>query len=107
MAFIEPGTKFLIAYGNGHELEVTALAGRKQRQLADLVKKLAAAESSGEGLDAFGYCEEALALCVGEENAAELFDSAVDAELAIDIATKTLSKQQLSEEDRKKSDLPH
>lgn len=102
MAFIEPGQKFPIEYGNGNRLEVVALAGRKQRQLADVVKRLAAAESNGTGLDAFDMCEEGLAICVGKEEAAALFETNVDAELAIEICTKTLSKQQLEGDDLKK-----
>lgn len=104
MAFIEPGTKFPIGYGNGREIEVEALAGRKQAQLAKIVKVLQEAESNGRGLDVFDLCEEALAICVGPEKAAELFESTVDAELAMEIAGKTLGKQVLTEDERKKSE---
>ena len=104
MPSIEPGEKFKVGYGKGHEIEVVALAGRKQRTLADKVRELVAAESEQRGLELFQLAEEALALCVGDERATELFDTVLDAELAIEIATATLGKQALSEDEEKKSE---
>lgn len=102
MTAIEPGQSFTIQYGNDHTIDVVALAGRKQRLLANKIKELVSAEREGRSLDLFDLSEEALAMCLGDERAAELFESAVDAEMAIDIATKTLGKQSLSDDDKKK-----
>ncbi len=101
MAVIEPGDKFEIEYGKGHRLEVSALSLRQSRALSAKVKELVAAEQNGRGLDLFDLTEEALALAVGDEDSAALADE-VDAEVAMDIATKVLSKQALSEDDKKK-----
>lgn len=103
MAIIEPGDLFPVGYGNGRVIEVKALAGRAQRILADRVKDVIEAENSaGKALELFGMAEGLLALCVGPERAAELFETEVDSEMAIEIATKTLGKQALEPEDKKK-----
>ncbi|NNE62358.1 MAG: hypothetical protein HKN35_15810 [Woeseia sp.] len=101
MAIIEPGDLFTISYGNEHELDVTALSLRQAKFLSRKVKELVAAEEDGRGLDLFELTEEALALAIGAEMAEELIDE-VDAEIAMDISSKVLAKQALSEEEKKR-----
>ena len=107
MAFIEPGQLFEIEFGNGHKLEVAALAGRKQGQLQKMLGKIAMCEANGNAESLLEMVEEALAICVGAEKAAEMFDTSVDCELAMQICQKTMLKQVLSEDERKKSESPH
>ncbi len=104
---IEPGQLFTIEYGNGHMLEVRALAGRKQAQLAKTLSQAGQAEVEQNILALFDASLEALKLCVGDDAAESLWDDHVDAELAMEIAGKTLGKQALSEDDKKKLESPH
>ena len=106
MANIAPGEKFTIGYGNGKELEVVALNGNGQRKLSNAIAEMAGLEGEG-GLAAFKLFDlayDAVVICVGTEKADELFDTDVDAELGMEIASKVLGKQSLSEEERKKSE---
>lgn len=103
---IEPGSKFTIEYGNGHLLEVTCLAGSQQTRLAKALAKAAASEGNQDIVGMFTASQEALELCVGKEAADVLWDDHVDAEMAMDIAGKTLGKQALSDEDKKKLESP-
>ena len=47
-----------------------------------------------------------MVIAIGEESAEAIIDT-VDAEMAMEIATAVMTKQALSEEDRKKSESPH
>lgn len=106
MALIEPGQPFEIEYGNERKLEVVALAGRKQGQLQKLLGRIGSAEADGNAENILDMAEEALAICVGTEKAAELFNTIIDLELAMQICQKTMLKQVLSEDERKKSESP-
>jgi hypothetical protein len=126
MAAIEPGERFTVEYGNGHQLEVIALAGRKQGRVLSLLSDIGKAEETREYHLAGDKVEEALAICLGggseggneseterqkresaNAKAADLFDTVLDFESAADIVRSTLSKQALSEDDKKKLELPH
>ena len=121
MPAIEPGEKFTIEYGNGHRLEVTALAGRKQGRVLALLSAIGQAEETKSYHLATDKLEEALAICLGggseggneseterqkreaaNAHAAELFDTVLDFESAADVVRATLGKQSLSEDDKKK-----
>lgn len=103
-----PGEKFTIQYGGGKTVSVTALAGRQQRELTRLLSDMQRLGESGADIEsAWEAAEKALAMCVGDDKAAELWASDVDFEIACDIAGKTLGKQRLSEDEQKKSESPH
>lgn len=122
---IEPGEPFTIEYGNGHELTVIALAGRKQGQVLTLLTEIGRAEETKDYSFAAELVEKALAVCLGggaeggneteparqkreaaNAKAAEMFDTVLDIESASDIVRSTLNKQSLSEADKKKSESP-
>lgn len=106
MTAIEPGDKFVIKYGKGHQLEVKALSLRQSRMLSAKTSEMVKAEEQERGLEIFDLCEQALIIAIGEESAEAIIDT-VDAEMAMEIATAVMTKQALSEEDRKKSESPH
>ncbi len=104
MSKLVPGDKFTISYGNNEELVVKALSGNGQRKLGKVIKALAAVEDGGDAFGLFDLAFEALTICLGEDKAEQLYETDVDAEIAMEIATKVLGKNQMSEEDRKKSE---
>ena len=108
MAKLVPGEKFTITYGNDEELTVKALSGNGQRKLGKVIRALASVEDGEDkDKDPFGIFDlafEALSICLGEDKAEKMYENDVDAELAMEIATKVLGKNQMSEDDRKKSE---
>lgn len=103
MTFIEPGEPFEIEYGNGHRLTVKALGLRQKRLLTAKTREIVAASEANRGLEVFDMIDEVLRIAVGDEQAEKLVDL-VDEEMAMEIATAVLSKQSLSEDDKKKSE---
>ena len=100
-ARIIPGDKFDVVYGDCRTATVVALGLGDQRKLATVVRKLIALEEDQtQAIDIFDYAEEALRLAMPKVT--EEFLNEIDAEMAIEIATKTLGKQAVSEDEQKK-----
>lgn len=99
---IEPGTTITVEYGNGRMIDVRVMTGSKQTLLSKMLAKAAASEGSQDIVGMFEASKECLNLCVGEEIADAMWDGHCDAEMAMEIAGKTLGKQALSDDDKKK-----
>lgn len=103
MPHILPGNTFQVEVQD-ERYEVRALTLKRQEDLAALVQKLAdMEEGKTNGLGGFALAREGLEMCVGKDNAAKLAES-IDAEIAIQIASKTLSKAAVDDEEKKRSE---
>ena len=101
---IEPGESFEVGYGNGKSATVVSLSLRKQKEVSKLVKQLIEIESKGDALeatDSFDLAEQALRVCMPDLT--DEFLDTIDAFNAIEIASNTLGKQRLSNEQKKTS----
>ena len=101
MANIEPGEKFTVQYGNGHEVEVVALNMRQRR---DVIRLLAAVQDVSP-VEALESIEAALGFCC--PSISDEFVNSLDEEMAMEIVQATMEKQRLSEDERGKSESPH
>ena len=99
---IQAGDEFQISFGGGKVLTAKALTLGQQRKLSKCVSKLIKIEESGDGLALFDLADEALKIAVPDD-AKRLVDE-IDAEQAIEIATKVLGKQSLSDDELGKSE---
>lgn len=100
-----PGDTFTVAYGNDQQTDVVCLSLLKQRRLADLVKKMIAAEQSGDSMqcmELFENAEEAIRLV--KPGVSDDFLDSIDAQAAIEISGACLGKQAIGDSDRKKSE---
>ena len=100
---IEPGEKFAIEYGNGKQLDVVCLAGRKQSRIMKLLSDIQKAEKENTLGNLGDLFLECLVICTGDEaKANDLFENSVNYEMIGDIVSKTTAKQTLTEDDAKK-----
>ena len=99
---ILPGDKFTIEYGGGKQIEVVALAGKRQRELGKILDELRQCEQTQEIERMCDLAEQALAYCMDKETAARMWETDLDAELAMEIAGGTFAKQSLDLEEVKK-----
>lgn len=100
---ILPGDKFVVAYGGGKHIEVSALAGRSQRELGKLLDELKNIEQRQQIERACEIAEECLAVCLGKEKADQLWSTELDIELAIEISGATFAKQAMTADELKKA----
>ena len=101
MTAIEPGEKFKVSYGNGHEIEVTALSGRQKRKVLSLIDEVSQLQTSASSkARLFDIAEEAFLICV--PNATDELIDRMDERMQIEIVGKTLSGISLSDDDKKK-----
>ena len=101
-ARIMPGDKFEIEYGNGKKIEVVALAGKRQRELGKILDELRKVEETQEIERMCELAEEALKYCMDEKTAMKMWETDLDAELAMEIAGGTFAKQSLDVDEVKK-----
>ena len=101
MAAIEPGEKFIVGYGNGHEVEVVALSLRQKRTVTKDLKQVQELKTDAGSLDQlYEICDRMLRECLGDV-AEDLIDR-IDETMAMEIVGKTLGCAALTEEERKK-----
>lgn len=102
MALIEPGEKFPVGYGNGKSVEVQALGMRKKREALKILKVV---QAGGEPDAVFGAIEAMLLLSIPDMQ--DDFLDSINESMAMEIVTKAIKEQSLSEDERKKSESPH
>jgi hypothetical protein len=102
MSKIEPGDKFKVQYGNDRTVEVIALNMRQRR---NMIKLMLSAQDENNPVQSLEAIEEALQICVVD--CSEEFIDSIDEEMAMQIITATMEKQQLSDEELGKSESPH
>lgn len=101
MSALEPGSPFLITYGDGRTLEAKALGFRKQRALIAVLDEIRDPNTSQvKKIDAI---EAAIKLCL-PDLPDDWFDS-VTVETASEVMGKLASNGQVSDDERKKSEL--
>jgi len=101
MAYLEPGERFTVKYGNGHTIEVVALSGRQKRKVMSLVDEVSQMQSTMQSKTRlFDIAEEAFLLCCPDASD-ELMDK-LDERLQLEIVGQTLQGATLSDEDKKK-----
>lgn len=110
MTKLQPGDPFEIEYGRGNRLTVRALSLSSKRRLIRLLEEITqaskAVKSDGPGavLALFDKFEEGLRICSPKITDADL--DRMDEDSAFDVINKTIWGQQLSEDERKKSESP-
>jgi frataxin-like iron-binding protein CyaY len=106
MRAIEPGERFRVGYGNGHEIEVVALSGRQKHKLLSLISEMKQLETTPESaIRVYEIAEEMLLICVPD--ATDDLINKLNESQQIEIASATMNQHMLSEDDKKKSELPH
>lgn len=102
MAYLEPGERFTVNYGNGHTIEVVALSGRQKRKVMSLVEEVSQIQAVTKSKTRlFDIAEEAFLLCCPDASD-ELMDR-LDERLQLEIVGQTLQGATLSDDDKKKS----
>lgn len=106
MAAIEPGERFEVSYGNGHQIEVVALSGRQKRRIVSLMAEVKQLDKTPESAArVYDIAEEAFLICVPDATD-ELLDK-LNERQQFEIVSATIAEQMLSEDDKKKSESPH
>ena len=97
---VYPGQTFAIQVA-GEPYEVRALTGFQQEQLSELIDKAQEAELSGKVRDLVRAAKECLVGAVGAEQAEKMWNSNVNASMALQIATAVFLSTGLSEDEAK------
>lgn len=105
MSSIEPGDRFVVEYGTkGRTIEAVALSLRAKRKLIGLVQAVENAGKEKDPVALFDQVEAALRICVPDLTDAQ-FDT-IDEATAMEIVEQTIAGQDLSADERKKSESP-
>ena len=103
---VEPGETFEVEYGNGRKIQAVGLSFRQERELASLEDKARAAEKSEE---VFALFETGLRKCLphySDDQFEKLLET-LNLDLLQELIRGINRGQKLTEEDEKKSELPH
>ena len=104
MVAIEPGEKFTIEYGKGHQIEVVALNGRQRIEATKCVAEMQRASKEGDidaQAKALEWLEQVTRFCAPSMTD-EMIDK-TDDELQIQIISQTMMKASIEVEEAKKS----
>lgn len=100
MTQILPGQEFEITYGEGRQLTVKALTGKRQEEIAPLLKRTAEAEEAQDLVELVSAAKAVLMACV-PEHAERLWAEEVSAADALTIGYAVWSGGRLDEEQEK------
>ncbi len=108
----EPGDRLNIQYGRNRIIEVVVLDLWSQMELADEVSAIANLEKESKNdtlsaLQMFRRARDVLRLCLPDDveiTKEFLRDKSIDAENALEIATKCLAKNRMDADEEKKSE---
>ena len=105
MSRIEPGDRFTVKYGNGHTVDVIGMNGRQKSKVLSIIDRVQSLDESKDGRAVlFELAEEALRLCV--PNCTEEFIESLNESMQLEIVGAAIGEQALSEDDKKKLELP-
>lgn len=101
---IEPGDKFKIGYGRGHQIEVVGLNYRQLKRGKILMANVTQANTAETVMQVIDELLEFVRVCAPGITDEQI--DAMDDQMMVELIVNTMSKARLSEDELKKSESP-